>query len=58
MMEWLSKYIHKYFHGGANGIMDMATQVQILDEADCISRCTNTLEKAMNAIILPPAMSK
>ena len=46
--------------------------VQILDEADCISRSTNTLGKGtntlgkgtntlgkgMNPIILPPAMGK
>ena len=29
-----------------------------LDEADCISHGTNTLGKAMNPIILPPAMGK
>ena len=29
-----------------------------LDETDCISHCTNTLEKGMNPIILPPAMGK
>ena len=28
------------------------------DETDCISHSTNTLGKAMNPIILPPAMSK
>ena len=38
--------------------MDTATRVQILDEYDCISRSTNTLEKGMNPIILPPAMGK
>ena len=38
--------------------MDTATRVQILDEADCISHCTNTLGKGMDPIILPPAMSK
>ena len=31
---------------------------QILDEADCISHSTNTLEKGMNPTILPPAMGK
>ena len=36
----------------------MATQVQILDETDCISHSTNTLGKGMNPIILPPAMGK
>ena len=35
-----------------------ATQVQILDETDCISHSTNTLGKGMNPIILPPAMGK
>ena len=38
--------------------MDTATRVQILDETDCISHCTNTLGKGMNPIILPPAMGK
>ena len=38
--------------------MDTATRVQMLDEADCISHCTNTLGKGMNQIILPPAMGK
>ena len=38
--------------------MDTATRVQILDETDCISHCTNTLGNGMNPIILPPAMSK
>ena len=36
--------------------MDTAIRVQILDETDCISHCTNTLGKGMNPIILPPAM--
>ena len=34
------------------------TRVQILDETDCISHCTNTLGKGMNPIILPSAMGK
>ena len=38
--------------------MDTATQVQILDETECISDITNTLGKGMNPIILPPAMDK
>ena len=38
--------------------MDTATRVQILDETDFISHCTNTLRKGMNPIILPPAMGK
>ena len=38
--------------------MDMATQVQILDDADCLSQPTNTLTKGMKPIILPPAMGK
>ena len=38
--------------------MDTATRVQILDETDCISRCTNTLWKGVNPIILLPAMGK
>ena len=36
--------------------MDTVARVQILDETDCISHCTNTLGKGMNPIILPPAM--
>ena len=36
--------------------MDTATRVQILDETVCISQCTNTLEKGMDPIILPPAI--
>ena len=32
--------------------------VQALDKADYISHSTNTLEKDMNLIIPPPAMSK
>ena len=38
--------------------MNPVTRVQILDEIDCISHCTNTLGKGMNPIILPPAMGK
>ena len=38
--------------------LDTTTRVQILDETDCISHSTNTLGKAMNPIILPPAMGK
>ena len=39
-------------------LRSMATQVQILDEADCFSHGTNTLGKGMNPIILPQAMGK
>ena len=38
--------------------MDTATRVQILDETDSISLSTNTFEKGMNTIILPPTMGK
>ena len=38
--------------------MDTVTRVQILDKTDCISHCPNILGKAMNPIILPPAMGK
>ena len=38
--------------------MDTATRVQILDETDRISQSTNTHGKAINPIILPPAMGK
>ena len=50
--------------GGARGVLVIVvgnghvTRVQILDEIDCISHCTNTLGKGMNPIILPPAMGK
>ena len=36
----------------------LLSNVQILDETDCISHSTNTLGKRMNPIILPPAMGK
>ena len=36
----------------------MVTQVQILDEADCIQHSTNTLGKGMNPVILLRVMSK
>ena len=38
--------------------MDTVTQVQILDETDCISHSINTLGKGMNPIILLPGMGK
>ena len=38
--------------------MDAAIQDQTLDEADCISYCTNTVGKGMNPVILLPAMDK
>ena len=38
--------------------MDTATRVQILDETDDISHSTNTLQKGMNLITLPPALGK
>ena len=46
--------------GGVNETLTspFSTGVQILDETDCISHSTNTLEKGMNPIILPPAMGK
>ena len=36
--------------------MDMATRVQVLDEADCISLLPTTLATGMNPNILPPVM--
>ena len=33
--------------------MELVTQVQILEEAVCISLCANALEKAMNLSVLP-----
>ena len=46
--------------GSARGVMVIVVGVQILDETDCLSCCTNTntLGKGMNPIILPPAMGK
>ena len=38
--------------------MDIVTRVQILDEADYISRSANILRKGMNPIILTPAKGK
>ena len=38
--------------------MDTATRVQILNETDCISHCTNTLGKDMNQMILHPDMGR
>ena len=38
--------------------MDTVTQVQILDESDCILHSINTLGKGMNPIILPLAKGK
>ena len=38
--------------------MDTATQVQILDEGDCILYSTNKIGKGMNPIILPSPMGK
>ena len=35
--------------------MDSTSQVQILDEVDCIEHCTNTHVKGMNRIIISPA---
>ena len=35
-----------------HGVMDMVTQVQILDKAVCISHSVNTLGKGMNPVIL------
>ena len=37
---------------------DTATQVQILDEAVCISHTVNTSGKGMNSTIFPPGMGK
>ena len=53
---------HIYIHINMEEIMelemDTVTRVQILDEADCISRSSNIHGKGMNRIILPPAMGK
>ena len=38
--------------------MEMVTLVQILDEAVCISLCTNALGKSMNSSLLPSAIDK
>ena len=63
-METVEGKINEWIIGGARGVMVIVvgnghgTQVQILDETDCISHSTNTLGKGMNPIILPPAMGK
>ena len=47
----------KSFKGGARGVMETVTRVQILDETDGISHTTNTtntIGKGMNSNILPP----
>ena len=50
--------------GGARGVMvivvkmDTVTRVQIMDQTNCIPHSTNTLEKGINPIILPPPMGK
>ena len=62
LVKWLT--VKENFNGGARSVMVIVvgnghvTQVQILDETDCISHSTNTLGKGMNPIILPPAMGK
>ena len=38
--------------------MDMATQVQILDKAVCLSPCTNALRKDINPFLLTAGMGK
>ena len=38
--------------------MNMATRVQILDQAVCISHSTDSLEKGMHPTILYPAINK
>ena len=38
--------------------VNSATQVQILNEAACISSSINTREKSMNPTILPPVNSR
>ena len=38
--------------------MNLATRVQILNEAICILHRTNALEKGTNPTILPSAMGK
>ena len=45
----------KWLHSSEMGTV---TQVQILDDAVCISQSTDTLGKGMNPTILPPAMGK
>ena len=47
VVQWVSSYE-----------MDIVTWVQILDKADCYSQSSNTLEKDMNLIILPPVVGK
>ena len=58
VLQHLGFYLMLICYGGARGVMeemDTAIRVQILDEADCISHCTNTLGKGMNPIIYSPS---
>ena len=45
-------------YGEVHSLMVTVTQIQILDEADCISYNTNSHGKGMNPTILPLAMGK
>ena len=53
-------YNHSYAHGVMVAVIGIGhgNTSSNLDVADCISHNTNTLEKDMNPIILPPAMGK
>ena len=56
-----SLLLHVLVLGGARGVTVIVVgnwHVQILNETDCISQSTNTHEKGMNPIILPPATGK
>ena len=41
-----------------SGEIELVTRVQIVDEAVCISLCTNTLKKGMNSSALLSAVGK
>ena len=53
-----------FLGGGARGVVVIVVgnghgdTSSNLDETDCISHSTNTHDKGMNPIILPPAMGK
>ena len=54
----VNTHTHTHTHTYIYIYIYIATQIQILDETDCIPHSTNTLGKGMNPIILPPAMGK
>ena len=50
--------LYKTVGGACNVMVIMATRIQNLDKAVCISHSTNTFGEGMNPFILPPVMGK